>query len=200
MSAAHGYAQVSGQAQAVLVHVECGTQSLAGAVHNAAKGRVPVLVFAGASPFTQEGEMRGSRNEFIQWIQDVRDQRGIVRGYMKYDNEIRTGTNIKQLVHRALQFAHSDPKGPVYLMGAREVMEEELADAGRDRRRRLAADRAGSAAARRGRRRSLDALVAARSARWSSHPISAATRRRSPSSCASASGSASACWNRCRAR
>jgi acetolactate synthase-1/2/3 large subunit len=71
--------------------------------------------------------MRGSRNEFIQWIQDVHDQRGIVRGYMRYDNEIRTGKNIKQLVHRAMQFAHSDPKGPVYLMGAREVMEEEVA-------------------------------------------------------------------------
>ena len=50
LTAAHGYAQVSGKAQAVLVHVECGTQALAGAVHNAAKGRVPVLVFAGASP------------------------------------------------------------------------------------------------------------------------------------------------------
>lgn len=126
MSAAHGFAQVSGKPQAVLVHVECGTQALAGAVHNAAKGRVPMLVFAGASPFTQGGEMRGSRNEFIQWIQDVFDQRGIVRGYMKYDNELRTGKNVKQLVHRAMQFARSDPKGPVYLMGAREVMEEEL--------------------------------------------------------------------------
>jgi acetolactate synthase I/II/III large subunit len=127
MSAAHGHALVSGKAQAVLVHVECGTQSLAGAVHNASKGRVPILVFAGSSPFTQDGEMRGSRNEFIQWIQDVSDQRGIVRNYMKYDNEVRTGKNIKQLVHRALQFAQSDPKGPAYLMGAREVMEEELA-------------------------------------------------------------------------
>jgi acetolactate synthase-1/2/3 large subunit len=28
-------------------------------------------------------------------------------------------------VHRALQIAHSDPKGPVYLVGAREVMEAE---------------------------------------------------------------------------
>ena len=129
MSAAQGYAQVSGQPQAVIVHVECGTQALAGAVHNAAKGRVPMLVFAGASPFTQEGEMRGSRNEFIQWIQDVPDQRSIVRGYMKYENELRTGRNIKQMVHRSLQFAMSEPKGPVYLMGAREVMEEELADA-----------------------------------------------------------------------
>jgi acetolactate synthase-1/2/3 large subunit len=126
MSAAHGCWQASGEPQAVVVHVECGTQALAGAVHNAAKGRAPMIVFAGASPFTQEGELKGSRNEFIQWIQDVHDQRGLVRGYMRYDNEIRTGKNVKDLVHRALQFARSDPKGPVYLMGAREVMEEEV--------------------------------------------------------------------------
>ena len=126
MSAAHGFAQVSGRPQAVLVHVECGTQALAGAVHNAARGRVPMLVFAGASPFTQDGELRGSRNEFIHWIQDVHDQRGIVRGYMKYDAELRTGRNAKQMVHRALQIATSDPKGPVYLMAAREVLEEEV--------------------------------------------------------------------------
>ncbi|MEW5424441.1 thiamine pyrophosphate-requiring protein [Amorphus sp. 3PC139-8] len=127
MCAAHGFAQVSGKPQLVLVHVECGTQSLAGAVHNAARARVPMLVFAGASPFTQDGELTGSRNEFIHWLQDVHDQRGIVRGYMKYDAEIRTGRNVKQMVHRALQFATSAPKGPTYLMGAREVMEEELA-------------------------------------------------------------------------
>ena len=30
LSAAQGYAQVSGQAQAVLVHVDCGTQNLGG--------------------------------------------------------------------------------------------------------------------------------------------------------------------------
>ncbi|WP_181351211.1 thiamine pyrophosphate-requiring protein [Thalassobacillus sp. CUG 92003] len=124
LSAAHSYAQVTGEPQAVIVHVECGTQNLGGAIHNAYKGRIPVLVFAGASPYTQEGELTGSRNEFIHWIQDVPDQRGIVRGYMKYDNEIRTGKNVKQHVHRALQIANSQPKGPVYLMGPREVMEE----------------------------------------------------------------------------
>ena len=62
-----------------------------------------MLVFAGASPFTQAGEMRGSRNEFIQWIQDVPDQRGLVRGYVRYENEIRVGANARQIVHRALQ-------------------------------------------------------------------------------------------------
>ncbi len=123
LSAAHGFALASGRAQAVLVHVECGTQQLGGAIHNAAKGRVPVLILAGLSPATQEGEARGSRNEFIHWLQDVFDQRGIVRGYMRYDNEIRLGANAKQIVHRALQFACSEPKGPVYLVAAREVLE-----------------------------------------------------------------------------
>jgi acetolactate synthase-1/2/3 large subunit len=126
MSAAHGFAQLSGRAQAVLVHVECGTQQLGGAMHNAAKGRVPVLILAGASPATQEGEARGSRNEFIHWIQDVFDQRGIVRGYMRYDNQIHHGANAKQIVNRALQFAHSEPQGPVYLMATREVLEAEI--------------------------------------------------------------------------
>ncbi len=126
MSAAQGYAQVTGQPQAVIVHVDCGTQNVGGMLHNAAKARVPVLLFAGASPATQDGELPGSRNEFIHWIQDVHDQRGIVRGYTKYDNEIRTGHNVKTLVRRALQIATSAPAGPVYLVGAREVMEQPL--------------------------------------------------------------------------
>jgi acetolactate synthase I/II/III large subunit len=133
LSAAHGLAQVSGRPQAVLVHVECGTQQLGGAVHNAAKGRAPVLIIAGMSPATQEGEARGSRNEFIHWIQDVFDQRGIVRGYMRYDHEIRLGANAKQIVHRALQFACSEPKGPVYLTAAREVLEAEVKPVSIDR-------------------------------------------------------------------
>ena len=94
----------------MIVHVECGTQALAGAVHNAATGRAPVPIFAGMSALTQEGELPGSRNEFIHWLQDVNDQRAIVRQYMRYNNEIRTGVNVRQLVYRALQFAKSDPR------------------------------------------------------------------------------------------
>ncbi len=126
LSAAHAYAAVSGEPQAVLVHVDSGTQNLGGAVNNASRGRVPVLIFAGSAPYTIEGELPGSRNEFIHWIQDTRDQRGILRNYTKYDNEIRTGRNVKQLVQRALQIARSEPAGPVYLVGPREVMEEQI--------------------------------------------------------------------------
>jgi len=126
LSATHAYAMVTGEPQAVVVHVDSGTQNIGGMVNNAMRGRAPVLVFAGTVPFTQDGELPGSRTEFIQWIQDVRDQRGILRNYVKYDNELRTGRNVKQLVHRALQIARSEPAGPVYLTGAREVMEERI--------------------------------------------------------------------------
>jgi acetolactate synthase I/II/III large subunit len=126
LSAAHGCAQVSGEPQVVLVHTDCGTQNLGGAIHNASRGRVPVLIFAGLSPMTQEGELPGTRSEHIHWLQDTADQRGMLRGYAKYHHEIRTGRNVKQLVHRAVQIARSEPAGPVYLTAAREVLEEQL--------------------------------------------------------------------------
>ena len=126
LSMADGYARFTGKPQCVIVHVDVGTQGLGAAVHNASCGRAPVLIFAGLSPYTIEGEMRGSRTEYIHWIQDVPDQKQIVAQYCRYTGEIKTGKNVKQMVNRALSFAMSDPKGPVYLYGAREPMEEDL--------------------------------------------------------------------------
>ncbi|KAK4860751.1 hypothetical protein LT330_004482 [Penicillium expansum] len=126
LSAALGYAQATGVPQCVIVHVDCGTLAMGQSIHNASVSRVPVLCFAGLSPFTQNGELLGSRTEFIHWLQDVPDQAAIVRQYCRYTGEIKTGRNIKQMVSRALQFATSDPKGPAYLMAAREVLEERV--------------------------------------------------------------------------
>ncbi|KAJ8583334.1 thiamine diphosphate-binding protein [Rhizopogon salebrosus TDB-379] len=128
MSAAQAFAQVTGRPAAVIVHVDVGTQALAGAVHNACRGKVPVLVFAGASPFTLEGELKGSRNEWIHWMQDVPDQSAIVRQYMRFTAQINAPDNVPHLVRRALQIATSEPKGPVYLWARREVMEVEVDD------------------------------------------------------------------------
>ena len=44
-------------------------QALAGAVHNVDRGRTPVLIYAGASPFTIHGELKGTRNEWIMGLQ-----------------------------------------------------------------------------------------------------------------------------------
>lgn len=124
LSAAHGFAAVTGEPQAVFIHTDVGTANLGGAVHNAARSRVPVFIFAGLTPYTLEGELPGSRNTHINHLQDAPDQHALVRQYVKWAYDIRTGRNLAQLVHRGLQLATSAPAGPVYVTGAREVLAE----------------------------------------------------------------------------
>ncbi|MDP4128393.1 MAG: thiamine pyrophosphate-requiring protein [Bacillota bacterium] len=126
LAAAQGYAMLSGQAQGVVIHTDVGTQNLGGAIHNAFRARVPVFIFAGETPFTMGGELPGTRNSYVNFLQNVYDQRGILRSYVKWESDIRTGKNVKQLIYRAMQMAQSDPAGPVYLTGAREVLEENV--------------------------------------------------------------------------
>ncbi|KAH8082432.1 thiamine diphosphate-binding protein [Cristinia sonorae] len=126
MSAAQGYAQVTGKPAAVIVHVDVGTQGLGAAVHNADKGRVPVIVFSGMSPQSAHGEMKGGKNEWPMWGQDIPDQAAIVRQYMRYTAQFASPKTAAKLTLRGIQFATSQPKGPVYLYARREVLEEEV--------------------------------------------------------------------------
>lgn len=125
VSMADGWARVTGKTQAVIVHTDVGTLNIGIGLHNSSIGRAPVLIFAGLSPYSEIGHL-ASRTEFQMWLQDVPDQKSIVRQYCRYVGEFRTASTVKQTVARALQFAASDPKGPVYLVGAREVMAEKL--------------------------------------------------------------------------
>ncbi|KAF8988241.1 thiamine diphosphate-binding protein [Cyathus striatus] len=126
LSAAQGFAQVAGRPAAVIVHVDVGTQAMAGAIHNVNRSRTPVLIYAGASPFSSDNEHKGTRNEWIMWIQDIPDQTAIVRQYMRFTSQFNSAKTIPQVVKRSLQIATSDPKGPVYLWARRETMEEEI--------------------------------------------------------------------------
>ncbi|KAB5546889.1 thiamine pyrophosphate enzyme, N-terminal TPP binding domain-containing protein [Coniochaeta sp. 2T2.1] len=126
ISMADGYARITGRPQAVLVHTDVGTQALGQGVHTASVGRAPMIIIAGLCPYTESGELPGSRTEYMMWLQDAPYQADIVRQYCRYNSEIRTGLNIKQTLGRALQFASSTPKGPVYVTAAREVLAQEL--------------------------------------------------------------------------
>lgn len=123
---ADGYARVSGRPQAVLVHVDVGTQAMGQGIHNASVGRAPVLILAGLCPYTESGELPGSRTEYMHWLQEAPDQKAIVGQYCRYTGQVHTGLNVKQMVGRALQFANSSPKGPSYLACAREVLAQEM--------------------------------------------------------------------------
>ncbi|KAI7972963.1 hypothetical protein EIK77_001537 [Talaromyces pinophilus] len=74
LSAAQGYFQVSGEMQAMLVHVDAGTLAMAGAIHNVSRARIPVIMMAGTSPITEEGEMRGTRNIILRAAQFAKSE------------------------------------------------------------------------------------------------------------------------------
>jgi acetolactate synthase-1/2/3 large subunit len=123
MSAAHGYAMATGKPQAVLVHVGDGTANVGGNLTNAFRGRVPVLLCAGASPSRSE-----MRPFYINWIQDEFDQAGQLRNRVKWDYFLKTSKNIDLVVQRALQVATEEPPGPVYLILPPDVLMEPLED------------------------------------------------------------------------
>jgi acetolactate synthase I/II/III large subunit len=127
-SAAHGYFMVSGRPQVVLVHVDVGTQNLGCAVHNAQRGRAGMVICAGRTPFTFEGERRGGRDSYIHWLQEQYNQAGILHDYVKWDYELRCTDSISHTVQRAFQIAASEPAGPVYMTLPREVLMEPMTE------------------------------------------------------------------------
>src|SRR6266852_1630826 len=122
---AHGYAMVTGRPQLVMVHVTVGTANALGGIINAARANAPILFSAGRTPLT-EGALPGARNRQIHWAQESFDQGAMLRVYVKWDYELRMGSQLETVVDRALAVATSEPAGPVYLTLPREVLAERL--------------------------------------------------------------------------
>lgn len=122
---AGGYALATGRAQAVLVHVDAGTANACMAIQNLFRYRLPVLLFAGRAPHTLHGELTGSRDTYVHFVQDPFDIASIVRPYVKWEYSLPSGVVVKEALARAGAFAHSDPPGPVYMMLPRETLAEE---------------------------------------------------------------------------
>jgi acetolactate synthase-1/2/3 large subunit len=121
---AAGYAIATGRGQGVLVHVDAGTANAAMALHNLYRARIPVLLMAGKSPHTLHGELPGSRDTYVHFVQEPFDQASLVRPYVKWEYTLPTGVVAKEALRRAHTLMQSDPKGPVYLMLPRETLAE----------------------------------------------------------------------------
>jgi acetolactate synthase-1/2/3 large subunit len=122
LAAAHAYWNMTGRPQALFVHVDAGTQNLGAMVHNVLRGRAGVVVIAGKTPYGEEEGPAGGRNAPIQWLQDVPDQPGIVRGYAKWVQEITRPDMLDRAIGRAVQVAASSPAGMAYLTVSRDVL------------------------------------------------------------------------------
>src|SRR5215813_118591 len=120
LNAAIGYSMMTGKPAATAIHVDVGTLHQGAAIHAAWHDRCPILMTAGAGPRAFPNQMPGGRNTFINWVQEPRDQCGILRQYSKLDHRLEHTDNPGLTISRLLQVSTSEPQGPVYLSIPRE--------------------------------------------------------------------------------
>ena len=118
---AHGYYQMSGLAQAVMLHTNVGLSNGATGLINAACDQVPMFVMSGRTPVAEGGRF-GARTVPIGWGQEMYDQTALVREACKWDYELRFSDQVSSVLDRGWSIANSTPKGPVYLSLPREVL------------------------------------------------------------------------------
>jgi len=119
---AAGYAVATGRGQGVMVHVDAGTANSAMALHNLCRARIPVMLMAGKAPFTTRGELLGTRDTYVHFVQEPFDQASVVRPYTKWEYNLPSGVIVKEALRRAHTVMESDPKGPVYFTFPRETL------------------------------------------------------------------------------
>ena len=118
---AHGAYLVTGDTQAIMVHVHVGLANALMGVINQQSDNIPVLVFAGKTPITEFSEA-GARMTPQQSGQDVFDQNGICRQFVKWDSELRHPEQIVDLVDRMVHLSRQYPQGPTMLSLPRETL------------------------------------------------------------------------------
>ena len=129
---AHGYFQISGKCQAVMLHTNVGLSNAATGAINAACDQIPMFLMSGRTPVTEAGRF-GARTVPIGWGQEMYDQTSMVREATKWDYELRYPEQVAPALDRGWSIANSTPKGPVYLSLPREVLCEECPANGLDK-------------------------------------------------------------------
>lgn len=126
MAAAHGHFLVSGKPQVVFVHTTLGPQQIGGGLHNAQRRRIGVIVCSGRVPANLDGDKGQVRTVGVHWDQEQFDQAGPLRGYVKWDYEVRSAHSMHHVVQRAFRVAGSEPCGPVYISLPQDWLMEKI--------------------------------------------------------------------------
>lgn len=131
VSMAHGYYQISGRIQSVLLHTNVGLSNGATGAINASCDHIPMMLMSGRTPVTEKDRF-GARTVPIGWGQEMFDQTALVRETSKWNYELRFPEQLSELFDRGWAIANSTPKGPVYLSLPREVLCEQTPSIGLD--------------------------------------------------------------------
>src|SRR4051794_27638603 len=82
VAVAHGYARVTGEPMACVLHANVGLFHGMMGLFNAWCDRAPMLVLGATGPLASE-----NRRPWIDWIHTMRDQASFVRAFVKWDDQ-----------------------------------------------------------------------------------------------------------------
>ena len=120
---AHGYAKVTGEPLAAIVHDVVGLMQGTMGVYTSYVDQVPVLVLGGTGPMAV-----GKRRPHIEWVHTAFPQGGLVRDFVKWDDQPFDAQGVVDGFARGYQIATTEPGGPVYLCYDVAFQEEALED------------------------------------------------------------------------
>jgi thiamine pyrophosphate-dependent acetolactate synthase large subunit-like protein len=121
IAVAHGYAKVTDRMIAAAVHANVGLLRTPMAVYNAWCDRAPILMLGATGPWDAE-----KRRPWIDWIHTSSDQAGLIRNFIKWDNQPGSPAAAMEALLRASQIAQTSPKGPVYINLEVEMQEKQI--------------------------------------------------------------------------
>ena len=107
---AHGYAKVTGQPMAAIVHDTVGLLQATNAIYYAYLDRAPVIVLGATGPMDASRRRPG-----IDWIHTSNLQGQAVRDYVKWDYQPFGTKDVADSFARGYRVATQQPQGPVYL-------------------------------------------------------------------------------------
>ncbi|MFG1403346.1 thiamine pyrophosphate-binding protein [Xanthobacter sediminis] len=107
---AHGYAKVTGEPLAAIVHSNVGLMHATMAVFNAWCDRVPLLLLGATGPVDA-----AARRPWIDWLHTCRDQGALIRHYIKWDDQPASIEAAVEALVRADRITRTAPHGPVYV-------------------------------------------------------------------------------------
>jgi len=119
---AHGYAKVTGEPMACVLHSNVGLLHGLMGIFNAWCDRAPMIVMGATGPVDAQ-----LRRPWIDWIHTAKDQGALLRNFTKYDDEPRSPGAVVETMLRAAMITRTKPTGPVYVCLDAGLQETEIA-------------------------------------------------------------------------
>ncbi|MEE2999942.1 MAG: thiamine pyrophosphate-binding protein [Pseudomonadota bacterium] len=120
---AQGYAKALNEPLICIIHSNVGLMHASMGIFNAWCDRVPMVIIGATGPINSK-----IRRPHIDWIHTAADQGGLIRDYIKWDDQPGSPEGVVEAIRKGKQIACTAPYGPVYICLDAAVQEKQISD------------------------------------------------------------------------